>query len=59
MDAAEPLMARGIACAFDSYEVLRGDTWVPVEGGIPGKSDRIRVVDAAPIGAAALGARRS
>lgn len=47
MDAADPLAARGIACAFDSYEVLRGDTWVPVKGGIPGKAERIRVVDAA------------
>jgi hypothetical protein len=48
MDAADPLSARGVPCAFASYEVLRGDTWVSVEGGIPGKADRIRVIDAAP-----------
>jgi hypothetical protein len=47
MDAAEPLTAKGLPCAFASYEVLRGDTWVPVEGGIPGKTDRIRLVDTA------------
>jgi murein DD-endopeptidase MepM/ murein hydrolase activator NlpD len=45
MDAADPLVAQGIPCAFDSYEVLRGDdalraeSWVRVESGIPGKAD--------------------
>ena len=47
MDAADPLVAQGIPCAFDSYEVLRGDdalradAWVRVEAGIPGKADLV------------------
>jgi hypothetical protein len=45
MDTTEPLAAGGIPCAFASYEVLRGDVWMPVEAGIPGKADLIRVVD--------------
>lgn len=46
MDAADPLTARGIACTFASYEVLRGDAWVLVTGGIPAKAERIRLIDA-------------
>ena len=56
MDAADPLAAQGIPCAFDSYEVLRGDValradrWVRVESGIPGKGDRIRGIEPAGTG---------
>ena len=53
MDAADPLTARGVPCAFETYEVWRGDAWVLVKGGIPGKADRIRAVDTAPDGAGA------
>jgi len=53
MDAADPLTARGVPCAFESYEVSRGDAWVLVQGGMPGKADRIRAVVAAPGGAGA------
>jgi murein DD-endopeptidase MepM/ murein hydrolase activator NlpD len=53
MDAADPLTARGVPCAFESYEASSGDAWVLVEGGIPGKADRIRAVVAAPLGAGA------
>ena len=53
MDAAGPLTARGVPCAFETYEVWRGDAWVLVKGGIPGKADRIRAVDTAPDGAGA------
>ncbi len=45
MDAADPMMAKGIPCAFASYEILRGDVWVRVDGGIPGKADRVRFAD--------------
>ncbi len=51
MDTADPLTARGVPCAFESYEVSSGDAWVLVEGGIPGKADRIRAVNTAPGGA--------
>jgi hypothetical protein len=47
MDAAEPFAARGIACAFASYEVLRAGAWEPVERGVPGRADRIRLTDGA------------
>jgi murein DD-endopeptidase MepM/ murein hydrolase activator NlpD len=43
MDARDPLVAHGVPCAFASYEVQRGGTWMRVEGGIPGKADRIRL----------------
>jgi murein DD-endopeptidase MepM/ murein hydrolase activator NlpD len=43
MDAAEPFAARGIPCAFASYEVVRDGGWVRVERGVPGRSDRLRV----------------
>ena len=45
MDSADLLAARGVPCAFESYEVRRGDAWVGVERGIPGKRDRVRVID--------------
>lgn len=44
MDAADPLVAKGLPCAFAAYEVERGDAWVRVEGGIPGKAERIRSI---------------
>ena len=45
MDAADPTVAKGIPCAFASYDVLRGNAWVHVESGIPGKADRVRFAD--------------
>ena len=44
MDAADPTLARGVPCAFRTYEVFRGGLWRKVENGIPGKTDRIRVI---------------
>lgn len=44
MDSADPLTARGIPCAFRSYEVERDGAWVPVSNGIPGRRERIRSV---------------
>jgi murein DD-endopeptidase MepM/ murein hydrolase activator NlpD len=46
MDSADPMTARGIPCAFRSYEVLRSGRWTPVERGVPGRRDRIRSVPA-------------
>ncbi len=45
MDAADPTVANGVPCAFRTYEVLRGGVWQKVQNGIPGKTDRIRVID--------------
>jgi hypothetical protein len=45
MDDPDPLTAKGVACAFTAYEVLRGDAWQRVERGIPGKADRVRSLD--------------
>jgi murein DD-endopeptidase MepM/ murein hydrolase activator NlpD len=45
MDAADPLVANGVPCAFDRYEVFRDGAWREVREGIPGRSDRIRGLD--------------
>jgi murein DD-endopeptidase MepM/ murein hydrolase activator NlpD len=45
MDAADPLVARGLPCAFDRYEVEQGADWLPVQGGVPSRSERLRLVD--------------
>lgn len=42
MDSPDLMTAQGVPCAFRAYEVQRNGTWVPVENGIPGRSDRIR-----------------
>lgn len=42
MDSADPLTARGIACAFRSYEVERGGSWIRVTKGIPRRDERLR-----------------
>jgi hypothetical protein len=47
MDAIDPLTAKGVPCAFESYEILRGEAWLPVVDGIPGKSERIRLMEPA------------
>jgi len=45
MDAADPLHAKGVACAFAAYDVRAEDgTWTRVERGIPGSRERIRSV---------------
>jgi hypothetical protein len=45
MDSADPIAATAIPCAFASYDALRGDAWVHIESGIPGKGDRIRFAE--------------
>ena len=47
MDAADPTVAKGVPCAFRTYEVARGGVWQTVEHGIPGKTDRIRLIESA------------
>jgi murein DD-endopeptidase MepM/ murein hydrolase activator NlpD len=47
MDGADPLTASGLPCAFAAYEVARDGEWFPVEGGIPGRAERIRLLDEA------------
>jgi murein DD-endopeptidase MepM/ murein hydrolase activator NlpD len=42
MDSADPLRMEGIPCAFAAYLVSRDGVWERVEGGIPGRAERIR-----------------
>jgi Peptidase family M23 len=48
MDTADPTIARGIPCAFRTYEVFRGGAWQAVHNGVPGKNDRIRAIEPGP-----------
>ena len=59
MDGVDPMTAKGIACAFRAYEVWRDGGWSPVTDGIPGRSDRIRLViaDGAAASAGSRGLR--
>jgi murein DD-endopeptidase MepM/ murein hydrolase activator NlpD len=50
MDTSDPTVAKGVPCAFRTYEVLRGGTSHRVENGFPGRSDRIRLIDPVPEG---------
>jgi Peptidase family M23 len=42
MDSPELMTAKGVPCAFRTYEVLRDGSWQTVENGVPRKVDRIR-----------------
>jgi hypothetical protein len=44
MDSPDPLVARGIPCAFAAYLRERDGGWEPVERGIPRRRERIRSV---------------
>jgi Peptidase family M23 len=44
MDAAEPLEAKGIPCAFAAYEVERGGWWERTQRDIPRRRERIRSI---------------
>lgn len=48
MDAADPLVARAIPCAFRSYEALHDGVWQSIRCGIPRGTERIRVMYPAP-----------
>lgn len=43
MDSSDITTAKGLACAFEEYEVFRDDQWKKVVDGIPTDKDRIRV----------------
>ena len=42
MDSPDLLSATGLPCAFSGCEVLTGQWWVPRDGLVPGRSDRLR-----------------
>jgi hypothetical protein len=42
MDSPDLMRAKGVPCAFRSYEVMRDGSWERVENGVPRKADRIR-----------------
>jgi murein DD-endopeptidase MepM/ murein hydrolase activator NlpD len=44
MDGPNPLVAKGVPCAFRAYEVRRDDAWHRVENAIPASTERIRSV---------------
>ena len=44
MDDANPLVAKGVPCAFRAYEVEEGSEWRRIENAIPKSTDRIRSV---------------
>jgi hypothetical protein len=46
MDSADLMTARGVPCAFATYEVLRDGAWERVHNAIPRGTDRIRFLDA-------------
>lgn len=50
MDGPDPLHARGIPCAFATYEVEADGRWRVVTNGIPKTTDRIRSLESAARG---------
>lgn len=42
MDSIDPLVAKGIPCAFKTYEAYDGGIWKPVRNGIPKYNEKIR-----------------
>jgi hypothetical protein len=46
MDSPDLMTAKGLPCAFHSYEVSRNGSWESVQNGVPRKIDRIRYVSA-------------
>jgi murein DD-endopeptidase MepM/ murein hydrolase activator NlpD len=42
MDGPDPLVAKGVPCAFRAYEVWRDEAWHRVENAIPTSTERIR-----------------
>ena len=45
MDSPDLPTARGVPAAFTAYEVERNGQWVAVANGVPGRRDRIRLID--------------
>ena len=48
MDGQDPLVAKGVPCAFRAYEVELDGQWTRVEKGIPKSTERIRAVGGDP-----------
>jgi murein DD-endopeptidase MepM/ murein hydrolase activator NlpD len=48
MDAPDPLVARGVPCAFRAYEVATADGWRLATDSIPTATERIRSVPVGP-----------
>ena len=46
MDSPDLMTAKGMPCAFQTYEVWRDGGWEKIENGIPRKVDRIRYLGA-------------
>jgi hypothetical protein len=44
MDGADPLQAKGVACAFAEYLTQRGGRWERVTSAIPSRMERIRSI---------------
>jgi murein DD-endopeptidase MepM/ murein hydrolase activator NlpD len=44
MDAPDPFVARGVACAFREYLVRRDQQWQRARSAIPGRFERVRSV---------------
>lgn len=42
MDRADPIIAKGIPCCFNEYELFHNGSWVKIKNGIPKNKDRIR-----------------
>lgn len=42
MDSSDIATANGLPCAFEEYELFKGNTWVKVTNGIPTNRDRIK-----------------
>ncbi|HYO44384.1 MAG TPA: M23 family metallopeptidase [Candidatus Limnocylindrales bacterium] len=53
MDSADPMTAAGIACSFRAYDVWRDGAWMSVTSGIPGRNDRVRLLESEAGGAGA------
>lgn len=45
MDSSDILVAKGIPCAFERYDLFQGDEWKSVYKGIPSDKDRIRFME--------------
>lgn len=42
MDQPDPFTAKGIPCAFYTYEMFKNDGWIAIQDGFPGHTAKIR-----------------
>jgi murein DD-endopeptidase MepM/ murein hydrolase activator NlpD len=45
MDSSDILVAKGIPCAFERYDLFQNNEWKAVYKGIPSDKDRIRFME--------------